>query len=86
MSKNPITPDKYDAVLFDLDGVITDTAKMHATCWKKMFDEYLRKRSNKVGEPFKAFEIAWCYFRRRPTRFGPQISGGQFKIEIPPIA
>ena len=37
-SKTAITRDKYDAVLFDLDGVITDTANIHATCWKKMFE------------------------------------------------
>lgn len=61
MSKNPITPDKYDAVLFDLDGVITATAKLHAACWKKMFDEYLEKRSKETGEPFKPFEIATDY-------------------------
>jgi len=58
---NPITRDKFDAVLFDLDGVITDTAKMHATCWKKMFDEYLRKRANKESESFIPFEIASDY-------------------------
>ena len=61
MSKNPITPDKYDAVLFDLDGVITATATLHAACWKKMFDEYLEKRSTETGEPFKPFEIATDY-------------------------
>ena len=37
-SKSAITRDKYDAVLLDLDGVITDTATIHATCWKQMFD------------------------------------------------
>src|SRR5262249_61152483 len=36
---------QYDAVLFDLDGVITNTATLHATCWKQMFDEYLRKHA-----------------------------------------
>jgi beta-phosphoglucomutase family hydrolase len=61
MSKNPITRDKYDAVLFDLDGVITDTASVHAKCWKKMFDEYLKRRSKEKGEPFKPFEIATDY-------------------------
>ena len=34
--------DRYDAVLLDLDGVITDTASVHAACWKQMFDEYLQ--------------------------------------------
>ena len=56
-SKNPITREKFDAVLFDLDGVITATAKVHAACWKKMFDEYLEKRAKERGEPFKPFDI-----------------------------
>jgi beta-phosphoglucomutase-like phosphatase (HAD superfamily) len=43
-SKHIITRDRYDAVLFDLDGLLTDTAKLHAECWKQMFDEYLQKR------------------------------------------
>ena len=38
-STHIITRDRYDAVLFDLDGVLTDTAKLHAACWKQMFDE-----------------------------------------------
>ncbi len=58
---NPITHDKYDAVLFDLDGVLTATAKVHAACWKKMFEEYLQKRAAKEGTPFQPFEIATDY-------------------------
>ncbi len=61
MSKNLITRDKFDAVLFDLDGVLTDTAKMHAACWKKMFDEYLQKHASQKGETFQPFEIATDY-------------------------
>src|SRR5262249_3990895 len=38
-----ITCDRYDAVLFDMDGVITDTASLHATCWKTAFDEFLQQ-------------------------------------------
>src|SRR5215510_13610409 len=60
-SKSTITRDKYDAVLFDLDGVITDTATIHATCWKQMFDAYLQKRAAERGEPFRRFEIATDY-------------------------
>jgi beta-phosphoglucomutase family hydrolase len=56
-----ITRDKYDAVLFDLDGVITDTADIHAACWKQMFDAYLQKRAAERGEPFRPFEIATDY-------------------------
>jgi len=60
-NKRAITRDKYDAVLFDLDGVITDTATIHATCWKKMFDAYLQQRAADTGEPFRPFEIATDY-------------------------
>jgi beta-phosphoglucomutase family hydrolase len=60
-SQSAITRDKYDAVLFDLDGVITDTATIHATCWKQMFDAYLQKRAAERGEPFRPFEIATDY-------------------------
>jgi beta-phosphoglucomutase family hydrolase len=56
-----VNRDQYDAVLFDLDGVITSTANLHATCWKKMFDEYLRKRESQRGEAFRPFDIATDY-------------------------
>jgi beta-phosphoglucomutase family hydrolase len=45
----------FDAVVFDLDGVITKTAAVHSAAWKKMFDEYLRKRQDTYKEPFHAF-------------------------------
>ncbi len=51
-----IARDRYDAVLFDLDGVITDTASIHGACWKQMFDEYLRKRAAQTGEAFRPFD------------------------------
>jgi beta-phosphoglucomutase family hydrolase len=57
----PIAEGRFDAVLFDLDGVLTATAKLHATCWKKMFDEYLQQRAAATGEPFQPFEIATDY-------------------------
>src|SRR6201981_270135 len=53
--------DRYDAVLLDLDGVITDTASVHAACWKQMFDEYLQKRATQRGEAFSPFDIATDY-------------------------
>jgi beta-phosphoglucomutase family hydrolase len=52
---------RYDAVLFDLDGVITDTASLHAACWKRMFDEYLRKRAAERAEAFRPFDCATDY-------------------------
>lgn len=56
-----ITRDRYDAVLLDLDGVITDTASLHAVCWKQMFDEYLEERATQRGEAFRPFDIATDY-------------------------
>ena len=44
-----------DAVLFDLDGVITTTEKIHSACWKKTFDEFLRTWASKRGEDFVPF-------------------------------
>lgn len=46
-----ITRERYDAVLFDLDGVLTDTAQIHASSWKRMFDEYLRGRARRIDLP-----------------------------------
>jgi beta-phosphoglucomutase family hydrolase len=60
-SQSAISRDQYDAVLLDLDGVITDTASVHAACWKQMFDEYLRKRAAQRGEAFRSFDIATDY-------------------------
>lgn len=45
----------FDAVIFDMDGVITKTALVHAAAWKKMFDEYLLTRQEKYGEAFVEF-------------------------------
>ena len=56
-----IARDRFDAVLFDLDGVLTATARLHAACWKAMFDEYLQRRAMATGDPFRDFEIATDY-------------------------
>ncbi len=56
-----ITRNQFDAVLFDLDGVITDTANLHAASWKQMFDEYLKKRAPEKAEAFFPFDIARDY-------------------------
>jgi beta-phosphoglucomutase family hydrolase len=42
--------------LFDLDGVLTQTAKVHAAAWKQMFDDYLRTRAQGSGEAFVPFD------------------------------
>ncbi len=45
----------FDAIIFDLDGVITKTATVHSHAWKRMFDHYLRTRAGKTGETFFEF-------------------------------
>jgi beta-phosphoglucomutase family hydrolase len=56
-------PDRIRACLFDLDGVLTRTATVHAAAWKEMFDEYLRRRTDETGEPFVPFDIQADYDR-----------------------
>ncbi|MEA2500916.1 MAG: hypothetical protein QOD01_1027, partial [Actinomycetota bacterium] len=51
-------PDNIVACLFDLDGVLTQTAKVHEAAWKEMFDAYLHDRAANTGEAFRAFEPA----------------------------
>jgi beta-phosphoglucomutase family hydrolase len=47
--------DGIEACLFDLDGVLTQTAKVHAAAWKQMFDDYLRSRAKDAGGDLKPF-------------------------------
>jgi beta-phosphoglucomutase family hydrolase len=49
-------PAGVTACLFDLDGVLTQTAKVHAAAWKQMFDDYLRRRADGAGEAFLPFD------------------------------
>ncbi len=66
-------PDGVKACLFDLDGVLTQTAKVHAAAWKQMFDAYLRDRATKTGEkyvPFDAGEDYNQYVDGRPRADG----------------
>ena len=60
-------PDGITACLFDLDGVLTQTARVHARAWKEMFDEYLRERAQRTGEPFEEFD--------RPTDYDEYVDG-----------
>jgi beta-phosphoglucomutase family hydrolase len=60
-------PETVRACLFDLDGVLTDTASVHAAAWKQMFDDYLRNRSERDGTPFREFDVKADY--------GPYVDG-----------
>jgi beta-phosphoglucomutase family hydrolase len=60
-------PDGTRACLFDLDGVLTDTASVHAAAWKQMFDEYLRTRADREGTAFRPFDVK--------SDYGPYVDG-----------
>jgi beta-phosphoglucomutase family hydrolase len=60
-------PDRITACLFDLDGVLTQTAKIHAQAWKEMFDGFLREWAEQTGEPFEEFD--------RPTDYDEFVDG-----------
>lgn len=49
-------PDRTRVCLFDLDGVLTPTAKVHAAAWQEMFDGYLRQRADQAGQHFVPFD------------------------------
>jgi beta-phosphoglucomutase family hydrolase len=54
-------PAGVTACLFDLDGVLTQTAKVHAAAWKQMFDAFLRERASQTGEAFVPFDAIRDY-------------------------
>src|SRR6185437_8679451 len=58
-----LSPRDYDAVLFDLDGVLTPTSSLHAAAWKQLFDELLRTRWRRTGDTFKPFDLGSDYPR-----------------------
>jgi beta-phosphoglucomutase family hydrolase len=49
-------PAGVTACLFDLDGVLTQTAQVHAAAWKLIFDDYLRQQAGRTGQPFAPFD------------------------------
>jgi len=51
----------FTGAVFDLDGVITFTASTHAASWKRMFDEYLQRRAERLGEAFAPFDLESDY-------------------------
>ncbi|HEY9333523.1 MAG TPA: HAD family hydrolase, partial [Kribbella sp.] len=49
-------PDRIKVGLFDLDGVLTDTAAVHAAAWKEMFDKFLQQDAEENGKPYVPFD------------------------------
>lgn len=60
----PLLPiEKFDAAIFDLDGVVTRTARVHAAAWKQLFDAYLAQRAEREGRRFAPFDVEEDYQR-----------------------
>jgi beta-phosphoglucomutase-like phosphatase (HAD superfamily) len=70
-------PDPARVCLFDLDGVLTQTAKVHAAAWKEMFDAYLRERAARAGEEFVPFH---------PVDDYDEHLDGKPPLRLPPLA
>lgn len=56
-----VSAQAFKAIIFDLDGVITDTASVHAAAWKQMFDDFLQRHAKRHEIPFQPFEIEADY-------------------------
>lgn len=86
--RRPVAPldlSRFDAWLFDLDGVLTDTAGMHAVAWKQMFDDFLRGRADATGEAFAPFthEDYLAYVDGKPRLDGVRGFLASRAIELP---
>ena len=79
-------PSGIRACLFDLDGVLTQTARVHAQAWKEMFDAFLRRRSERTGEPFVPFDPVAdysAYVDGKPRYDGVRSFLASREIELP---
>ena len=77
---------RFDAVIFDLDGVITDTASLHAAAWKEMFDEILKEIADPAGKMQAPFDKKEDYLRfvdGKPRRTGVVDFLASRNIELP---
>jgi beta-phosphoglucomutase family hydrolase len=79
-------PDHVRVCLFDMDGVLTRTAEVHAAAWKETFDAYLRERSARTSEPFTPFDPGAdyaTYVDGRPRHEGVQAFLCSRHIDLP---
>lgn len=63
MARLTLWASECDAAIFDMDGVVTETARVHARAWKEVFDELLHARAVARGEPLEPFHIETDYRR-----------------------
>ncbi|MEW2497155.1 beta-phosphoglucomutase family hydrolase [Streptomyces nodosus] len=76
-------PDGIQACLFDLDGVITRTAVVHAAAWKQTFDDFLRRRDGDAYRPFDAVADYDEYVDGRPRADGVRTFLASRGIRLP---
>ncbi|MEU6579018.1 beta-phosphoglucomutase family hydrolase [Streptomyces sp. NPDC046805] len=76
-------PDGVGACLFDLDGVLTETAVVHAAAWKETFDDFLRRREGPAFRPFDATADYEQYVDGRPRADGVRVFLASRGIELP---
>lgn len=82
----PRSLDTLDAAIFDLDGVVTRTAGVHAAAWKRLFDAYLARRAERHGESFAPFDAQEDYRRYvdgKPREDGVRSFLASRDIELP---
>ena len=78
---------ELEAFLFDLDGVVTRTASIHATAWKRLFDDYLERRARAEGAAFVPFDPVidyQAYVDGRPREAGVRSFLAARGISLPP--
>ena len=78
---------EFGAVLCDLDGVITQTARLHAAAWKRLFDDYLQELAARTGSPFKPFDLEEdyrVYVDGKPRHEGVRDFLASRKVSLPP--
>src|SRR3954452_25125262 len=78
-------PDGVNTCLFDLDGVLTQTAKVNAAAWKRMFDSYLKERAERTGDEFVPFaqHDYDAYVDGKPRYEGVQSFLESCRIDLP---
>lgn len=75
--ENVIPRERFDAVLFDMDGILTATAEVHAQAWKEMFDQFLKKESGGSGNlsgPSSWGPIICCWSTASRAKTAPTTS------------
>jgi beta-phosphoglucomutase family hydrolase len=69
--ERPVLPKGIAACLFDLDGVLTRTAELHAVAWQQMFDGFLRDHADRTGAPYRPFELPRDYLEHIDGKLRP---------------